>query len=152
MPTGSGDWRRLADRMDLRRAELGLNWDEVAAAGRISVATLRRVRGGATITRDNEVAIERGLRWTSGSVGSVLAGGEATPLDGGPALPMDATSRETRARVLTATPEQIVEMRQLIEDVMGAETANEFLRRALALRTPPPPGGGERSQGGQASR
>jgi hypothetical protein len=119
--------------MDRRRAELGLTWDEVAAAGGTSVATLRRVRRGATITSDNIVAIERGLQWRSDSVRRVLADGEPTPL-GQPHLPMDPTSRATRARIATATPEELVEMRQLIEDVMGADSANEFLRRAIKLQ------------------
>jgi hypothetical protein len=107
-------------------------WDEVAAAGGISVATLRRVRKGATLTTDNKVAIERGLRWAANSVDRILVGGDPELLGG--SRPTDPSGRTARVDIVNATPEQLVEMRQVVEDVMGAEAADEFLRRALKLR------------------
>jgi hypothetical protein len=132
MPTESGDWRRLAEYMDRRRAELGMNWDDVAAAGGTSVATLRRVRRGATLTNDNIVAIERGLRWGSDSVRRILAGGEPTPLDGRQTA--GAAARATRASIANATPEQIAATRQFIEETLGPDEADKFLRRAIELQ------------------
>jgi transcriptional regulator with XRE-family HTH domain len=127
MAAESGDWRNLAERMDDRRAELGMTWDEVAAAGGISVATLRRVRRGAPVTADNVVKIERGLKWPAGSVRSALAAAEA-------GMPTDPVSRARRASIIAATPEQLAEMYQLIDEVMGPERAREFLQGALELR------------------
>ena len=47
--------------------------------------------------------------------------------------------------LVEASPEQLVEMRQVVEDVMGTEAANEFLRRAISMRTPQAPRDGRAS-------
>jgi hypothetical protein len=129
-----GDWQRLAEVMDLRRAELGLKWDDVAIDGGVSVATLRRMRRGNAITTDNATAAERGLRWRMGSIRAVLAGGLPSPMESGERAPMASTAEANRASILSATSEQLVEMRQVVEDVLGAEMANRWLTGALEMR------------------
>jgi hypothetical protein len=47
---------------------------------------------------------------------------------------MDPTSRARRASIIAATPEQLAEMYQLVEEVLGIEQAAEFLKGALELR------------------
>ena len=79
---------RLASLMDDRRLELRLRWRDVAEAGGISYEALRDVRNGTGgIRRLTEHAIEAGLQWESGSVASILAGGE--PVDIAPAVPAE---------------------------------------------------------------
>ncbi|MFB9307533.1 hypothetical protein, partial [Kibdelosporangium philippinense] len=73
--SGDADRERLAELMDESRAEQGLIWEQVAARGKISIALLRRIRKGGSLTEDSKIAIERGLDWTRGSVNEVLAGG-----------------------------------------------------------------------------
>ncbi|MFC0438792.1 hypothetical protein [Kutzneria buriramensis] len=87
----------------------------------------------------NYAGIEQALQLPAGTVADVLAGLVTTAPD----LPAPARAEvvRTRTRILSATPEELVALRQDVEEVMGREVADEFLRRALALREPPPPGG-----------
>lgn len=65
--------------MNDRRGELGMTWDEVAEIAGVTASTLFRnasnPNGPRTTTRKG---IERALRWESGSVDAILAGGNPT--------------------------------------------------------------------------
>lgn len=141
-----GDWKRLGAYVVARRVELGYRsqqaLDDVSG---VSYRTISRLENGSKVGKGTVRALERALRWQIGSAERILAGGEPVEMAGAAEVPADADSRATRASILSATPEQLVEMRQVVEDVMGSAAADEFLRRAIALRTPPPGGGGERA-------
>ncbi|MDX8050437.1 hypothetical protein SK571_13680 [Lentzea sp. BCCO 10_0798] len=124
--------QRLDDAMDARRLDLGLEWREVAEQGGISYETLRAARRGTSnIPTKTRRAIERGLRWSPGSVTEVLAGRQ--PVPEGRAL-MTGEIAEGRERILSATPQQLVDMRSVVADVLGKEEADEFMARAIAMR------------------
>jgi hypothetical protein len=66
--------------MNERRVDLGLRWTDVAEAGDVSPETLRAVRRNSAPLRDlTKAGIERGLRWSRGSVDRILAGGDPSP-------------------------------------------------------------------------
>jgi transcriptional regulator with XRE-family HTH domain len=71
---------RLDEAMRQRRVQLGLSWEDIAAAADITSAHLRRIRTGQYLPRDTTAAkLERAFRWSAGSIDAVLAGGEPTP-------------------------------------------------------------------------
>jgi transcriptional regulator with XRE-family HTH domain len=79
---------RLAQYMDDRRADLRLTWAEVARAAGINRETLRQIRSGTSDIRAlTRRAVEDALRWESGSIRTILAGGDPTPLDAEPERP-----------------------------------------------------------------
>lgn len=124
---------RLAALMNKRRLQLGMRWREVAQRAGMTEQNLIKIRKGTiSVTEDAAAGIERALRWQPGSVFAILAGDDPVPRSSG--LPMDPDSRMHRATILNATPEQLVEMRQVVEDVLGGAVANDFLMRALELR------------------
>jgi hypothetical protein len=114
----------LADRMDRRRAELGLRWADVADRGGITTQTLREVRAGTRRPRGlTKAAIERALEWTPGSVDAALEGGEPAPV-------------VTDPREGDPTPEQAVST--LLENIVkvrrsfGDDAARAFIEGAFA--------------------
>lgn len=123
--------QRLDDAMNDRRLELGMTWRQVARAGDISYEALRTARrGDANIPPMTQRSIERGLQWAAGSVRAVLDDGDPTPL--GP--PSAAEVAEGQMQILTASPQQLVEMRNIVEEVLGREEADEFMTRAIQMR------------------
>ena len=79
-----GQLSPLGQRIDRRRAELGLKLKDVADAAGLSVEVLRAVRYGENRPRGTTLAaLDRALRWKSGSAQDfVTAGTEPVPLDG----------------------------------------------------------------------
>ena len=80
--TKTGDWPRLGRYVKERREALRLTQQDVAALGGPSVATIRNIEAatngsyrGRTYSQLEEV-----LKWTRGSVETVLSGGNPTPL------------------------------------------------------------------------
>jgi hypothetical protein len=126
--------RRLDAAMDERRLELELDWRQVAERGGITYETLRAARRGSrNIPAKTRRAIEQGLAWERGSVLAVLDDRAPTPVGRGPAMqPTDVV--EGRERILSATPQGLVEMRSVVEEVLGKEEADEFMARAIAMR------------------
>jgi transcriptional regulator with XRE-family HTH domain len=119
---------RLAAAMNRRRLDLGIRWREVAQRAGMTEQNLIKIRKGVTnLTEDAGAAIERALRWQAGSVAAVIMGDE--PVES------HAPDRPTRPGIENATPEQLVEMRQIVEDVMGPDAADEFLRKAIGRRS-----------------
>jgi transcriptional regulator with XRE-family HTH domain len=124
--------RRLDEAMDQRRLELGLEWREVAERAGITYETLRAARRGkGNIPPRTRRAIERGLQWSPGSVAELLAGRSPTR---DVAAITEGEVAQGHERILSATPQELVEMRSVIEGVLGREEADEFLTRAIALR------------------
>jgi hypothetical protein len=73
---------RLAQRMDDRRTELRLNWEDVARDGNLSIRVLNDLRRGATKPRRNTLrGVDVGLQWLPGSAERILDGGEPAPAD-----------------------------------------------------------------------
>ncbi|MFD9706178.1 hypothetical protein [Lentzea sp. NPDC059081] len=126
--------RRLDDAMDERRLELELEWREVADRGGITYETLRAARRGKrNIPTRTRRAIEQALDWESGSVLDVLAGRRATPL-GRARTPAADEILEARERILAASPQELVRMRSVVEEVLSKDEADEFMTRAIAMR------------------
>jgi transcriptional regulator with XRE-family HTH domain len=130
----SDDWQRLGTYVVQRRNELGYGSQAaLEEASGVSYRTISRLETGHGIGKNNLRKIEQALRWQVGSMEQVLAGGVPMPIEDA-GYPMDETSRARRVTILAATPEQLVEMRQLVQEVLGSEQADEFLRGALELR------------------
>jgi hypothetical protein len=73
---------RLNEAMNERRLELRMNWREVAQAAQISYEALRAIRrGGYRPTELTARGVDEALRWASGSVYAILAGGEPIPAE-----------------------------------------------------------------------
>jgi hypothetical protein len=70
--------QRLARLMDERRAELALDWNDVAQRAGITKEGLRTVRDGTALNPRPKTrrGIERALHWASGSFDRVLDGGD----------------------------------------------------------------------------
>lgn len=131
MAIDSAARERLDEAMNERRLELGLTWRQVATAGDISYETLRAARrGDADIPIMTLRAIDRGLLWTTGSARAVLDGGEPTPQT----PPSAAEVAEGQLQILSASPQQLVGLRNLVEEVLGREEADKFMARAIAMR------------------
>ena len=103
MPEMPAARQRLAELMDARRLELGLRWQDVAAAGDVSIKTLYSVRTGhSAVPRLTARKVDKGLHWEPGSVERVLAGGDPQPLAGPalvPARPLPADDPEIAALI-----------------------------------------------------
>lgn len=79
------DWRRLGEHVVRRREELGLTQPDVQAAGGPSTATMRNIERATNTTYRGGIlrSLERALQWRTGSVETVLAGGDPIPAGGG---------------------------------------------------------------------
>ncbi|OPX05353.1 DNA-binding protein [Mycobacterium sp. AT1] len=85
-------WDELAVAVRARRRELGLTQADVAAAGHVSVELIRNIetrrRTPERLNPRKARGLEDALRWESGSIDAVLAGGVATTAE--PKPPLDA--------------------------------------------------------------
>lgn len=105
---------RLAQYMDDRRADLRLTWAEVARAAGINRETLRQIRSGTSDIRAlTQRAVEDALRWKSGSIRMILAGGEPTPLKARPERP--ASPQEQELQLIREIRERIEALERLRE-------------------------------------
>jgi hypothetical protein len=98
--------RRLTEVMDDRRADLRLQWRDVAKRAAISPTHLRRIRNITTpLNKLLKASLEDALEWRRGSIETVLNGGDPTPLGSddraGPAE-LTATSGMTAEASVTA--------------------------------------------------
>ena len=85
--------------MDERRGELSLTWDDVAERAAVSPQTIYRAINGTSMRTTTKKAVERSLRWESGSIDSILDGGNPTPKpDNDPAPELD-TYKDLREMV-----------------------------------------------------
>jgi transcriptional regulator with XRE-family HTH domain len=133
---GGRDWKNLARHVRRRRVELGYSTTrQFAGALGISFRTIGNLERGQPVGGNTLVAVERLLRWSTGAVDELLAGGEPGRLVD---VPKYGTLRDpvsaVRAKIINASPDELVEMRSLVEEVQGREAADEWLRKALALR------------------
>lgn len=86
---------RLADLMEARASELGMRWEDVAAAGGPAVRTLQAIRHeDKPLRRLTVLRIETALRWERGSVSLILDGGDPAPLPDGPSAADDERRRQ----------------------------------------------------------
>lgn len=134
--------QRVARLVKEGRLKLGLSLSAAARRAGVDRATWTGVEKAVRIPRDAQAAaIERAVGLPADTIMSILEGRPSPGRESN--LPVDPELRKTRRQVITATPEELVSMRQIIEDVMGTAAADEFLRRAIALRSPAPQGGEE---------
>jgi transcriptional regulator with XRE-family HTH domain len=79
----AGQLSPLGERIDKRRAELGLKLKDVADAAGLSIEVLRAIRYGENKSRGITLgAVDRALRWKPGSAeGFVTSGAEPVLLD-----------------------------------------------------------------------
>lgn len=112
----------LARLMDHRRLELGMKWDEVAAAAGVKPPTLRAIRNGTNRPSAlTQRGLERALQWAPGTVERVLAGGTSTPTTA--PSPMDQAEADIadaarRADELLATYRRLNDRgQQMLEDI-----------------------------------
>lgn len=76
------DRKRLAEKMDQRRAWLRLKWRRVAERAVLDESTLYRARTNKIpLSTDIKAGIEQALEWEEGSVDAILADKEPTPKD-----------------------------------------------------------------------
>jgi transcriptional regulator with XRE-family HTH domain len=119
--------------MDRRRAQLGLNWAEVAERAGLSVATLRRARRGPDeLSIDTVLGIERALRWAGGSVATILKGGD--PVELAPVAPAASGVEAGLIQILEADHRELVLMFRTVEAERGGVTAENWLVDALDVR------------------
>jgi transcriptional regulator with XRE-family HTH domain len=119
-------WARLEGRLSISAA---------ARLAGIDRATWTGVEKATRLPRDTQrAAIEAAVGLPLGTISRLLDG---LPPQDSPHGLSDDEPMETRATIMQATPDQLVEMQDMIEEVMGRRTANEFLKRAIELRSRP---------------
>jgi DNA-binding XRE family transcriptional regulator len=137
---GMADWQRLAHHITARRTELGhTNRDTLADQATVSPRTLGDLETGrktnyypSTLAR-----IERALQWTTGSIDTILNGGDPTPLNNPgrptsqPARPDDGnvSGDEALIRVMSS-PHLNDDQRRQIMDILLKEKAAADRARA----------------------
>jgi|SRR6266508_2654417 len=73
---------RLDDALERRRVELRMSWRDVTREAGMSNEGLRAIRRGERRpTAVTKARIEHALRWATGSIDAILAGGEPTPVN-----------------------------------------------------------------------
>lgn len=82
---------RLAQYLERRIAELALEYAEVCRRAGISDETLIKIRKGMKARGSTYHKLERALDWAQGSIATILAGGEPTPIQ------PESASREAAA-------------------------------------------------------
>lgn len=123
--------------MDERRGELGLTWKQVAEHTGVSDQHIYRIAGGTTnrMRTNTKKALERALRWASGSIDRIAGGGEPVPLAEPPpadtAHDVPELSDETRRRLAAMTWQEVKE-RLAEEEELHGEDAAEWLMGQIA--------------------
>jgi transcriptional regulator with XRE-family HTH domain len=129
-------WDALAVAVRARRRELSLTQADVAAAGHVSVELVRNIetrrRTPGRLNPRKARGIEEALRWESGSVDAVLAGGVATPAEPKPDPDETAVLPETGDRFALAR--QVVSLRSTLSTHQSSMTpdAREALVAEMA--------------------
>lgn len=123
----------LARLLDHRRLELGMRWDEVAAAAGIKPPTLRAIRNGTNRPSAlTQRGLERALSWPTGTIDAILAGQDAPPMTMAEAETMMDENERLVAEILALPPRDRQAVRAVVEALKGsAETAdasNEYRR------------------------
>ncbi|HKD86983.1 MAG TPA: helix-turn-helix transcriptional regulator [Streptosporangiaceae bacterium] len=96
------DWRRLADYVVARRAELGMrDRRALAAATGITDRTLGKLENGQRVSPSTLGVIENVLSWAPGSCRRIMAGGEPSATSRPQA---DARDDDPTLRHLASTP------------------------------------------------
>jgi transcriptional regulator with XRE-family HTH domain len=127
---------RLDKAIETRRLDLDLSLNDLAAAAKISAATLRAIRRGTNqpgaLTKRR---IEDALKWGHGSIEAILAGGDPKPItlrhltDGGRADESLTVTREPSVAELRAELEAQRARGNRLEERIAAIEARERDRR-----------------------
>jgi hypothetical protein len=140
MDRNTEDWQRLAEHVVSRRVSLGLTQQDVRAAGGPSTATMRLIEGALQTTYKDMVIgrLEKALNWGPGSVRSILAGGDPTPLHATVRPDPIAAAARIPAVRQDASPAQIAQQAKAAGYTSGdlrraghGEAANALLEQEL---------------------
>lgn len=108
MPSTSEPRRELGSRMESRRRELRLRWQDVAEAGRVSLRALQSARTGeAEIRPLTQRGIEDGLQWPAGYIQDFLDGKNPVPPGPGGRMPAPASTEPEPATQPEPEPEPV---------------------------------------------
>lgn len=119
-------WRRLADTVVRRRAELNLTQADVAQRGQISIDRVQNIEGAkrTTYRLGTLAALERALEWAPGSVQAILDGDDPTPLTTpAAALPRAGESIARSNAILAELEERLDRLRRADEREQEAALA-----------------------------
>jgi len=131
------DWRRLADYVIARRAELGMrDRRALAAVTGVTDRTLGKLETGHRVSASTLGVIENHLGWTPGSCRRILAGGEPGTVAAGPDAP-GADYDDPTLRHLAGTPglppdvvRGLIALARNWREGEGGDAAGEVRRRA----------------------
>lgn len=127
------DWKKLAAYVVRDRIARGYrSRGEFAEATGITERTLGNLERGQSVSAATLAVVETALRWVPGSAATVLDE-DGEPTVQGRKSPLQEVD-EARARVLDASPAELIKMRSFIEQVRGREEADAFLSGALELQ------------------
>lgn len=119
----------LARQVRERRGALKLSVSRAARLAGVDRATWTGMEAATRVPQShNRTAMERVLHWAPGSIDRVLAGAGSPEVE----MPRPAiTASEVRgaqARILAATPEQLVAMMEIVEHAYAREFASDVAR------------------------
>jgi hypothetical protein len=126
MPEQTQARRQLATAMDNRRLELGMRWQDVAAAGGVSLRAISQARTGDKDIRPlTRRGIEKGLEWAPGTIERILSG-RAAPAGITPPEPPPGAAPPSRENAA---------LRQILEDErLPLEVRRGMVALAEAMR------------------
>jgi hypothetical protein len=133
---GKQDRERLAAHIDARQQELGVPWTQVIKESGLTKEGLRKIREGLSNPRaQTRRGLERALRWTLGSIDTVLAGGNPVPLSEGRQTTGALTTTEMAAEAHRAI-DRLQELREELRRRVAAaeDDPDELERSVIALR------------------
>jgi hypothetical protein len=135
---GRLDRERLAAHIDARQQELGVPWTQIIKESGLTKEGLRKIREGLSQNprAQTKRGLERALRWTLGSVDTVLAGGDPVPLPEARPNPGGLTTTDLVAeahRDIDRLRELREELRRRVAAAEGGDP-DELERSVIALR------------------
>jgi transcriptional regulator with XRE-family HTH domain len=131
---------RLGTLVRRARKARGLSQKQLAAAAALSMNTIGTIESGGSYREASLEDVALVLDWPAGATEAFLRGDDdAIPKP--PVRPGRPSSAVTgdRARIMEASPGELVKMAKFVAHVLGAEAGDEFLTRAMAMRESPPP-------------
>lgn len=138
------DWTSLAQRVRLRRVEVGLSTTRsLAAATGLTEKTIGKLERGQSVNVTTLLGVERVLRWGPGSACAILVGLEPYPMPSDvaaapepqpepQALPVDLAAAG-RQVLLSASASDLVLMRDVHAREIGEVAADLWLARAMQM-------------------
>ena len=123
------NWKLLAEHAARRRAKLGLSQIEVAQRGPLSLDRVQSIEGAKrkSYRLGTLLALERALGWETGSVETILDGGEPTPLP--PVVHVSQVRLEVPAPAAEVEHDEDPKVQRALELLAEATAMLEEIRR-----------------------